>query len=380
MITILAYYERISLFHTMIPFFVKNREYRKKTGKNLFHYTQSADWCLNHDKNEILFMERYFQHRQPRDLEEADLALLKKLRDKYKTIVFFCGQPEAGTNRLDILPWVDRLFYKSVFTDRSNYRKKLYGKNLFADYYHQTYGIKDNPEYLSRSEVTEEDSLKPELSWSIGLGTYPRWHWPQRLGTLVARTGMNSFGQLIGGKPLSRASCPGYLSNKGPKDYSGARRSIAVHARIPAVTCPSIAYQRIHFLKLISEFSSEKQKLFVTGEVKQNQYYSELSDSKIVLSPFGWGEVCFRDFEAIISGALLLKPDMSHLTTWPDVYLPNETYIPLKWDGSDLLAKTEQYLSDEKERKRIAANAYEQYRKELATLSTRVDKLLGDYS
>ena len=379
MITILAYYERISLFHTMMPFFLKNRERNKTCGKKPFCFTQSAGWCLDHDKNDILLMERCFQHREPRDMEDAELALLKKLREKYKTILFFCGQPEAGNNRLDILPYIDRLFYKSVFASPADYRKNLYGKNLFADYYHRGYGITDNPEYLNRNEATEADSKKPELSWNIGVGTYPRWHWPQRLGTILARAGMPGTGRLIGGKPLRRAEYPGFMSRKGPKDFSGGRRNIAVHARIDPVTCHSIAYQRRLFLDRIAALDPQKQELFTRGMVPQKRYYRELAGSKIVLSPFGWGEVCFRDFEAILAGALLFKPDMSHMLTWPNVYIPNETYIPLNWDGSDLMEKTERYLNDERERSRIAGNAYEQYRNELSGLSRRVDLLLGEY-
>jgi hypothetical protein len=95
----------------------------------------------------------------------------------------------------------------------------------------------------------------------------------------------------------------------------------------------------------------------------------------MVLSPFGWGEVCFRDFEAIISGSLLLKPDMSHLKTWPDVYIPYETYIPLKWDGSDIKEKAETYLADDGARARITKNAWEQYWSQLNQLEDRFTDL-----
>ena len=379
MITVLTFYERISLYHTMLPFFLKNHEIKKRTGKNFFYFTQSAAWCLKHDRNDILFMERCFQHREPRDMEEEDFLLLGKLRDKYKTIVFFCGQPEAGNNRMDILPYVNKLFYKSVFSNRTDYTKSMYAKNLFADYYHRNYGVKDNPEYIMKREISLEEANRPELSWNIGLGTYPRWHWPQRLGAILARASLYGIGRLVGGKPLSRAKSPGFLSAKGPPDFSATGRKIAVNARIDPVVCPSIAFQRRHFLETIEGFKTQKRELFLTGLVPQAQYYRELLDSKIVLSPFGWGEVCFRDFETILSGALLFKPDMSHLHTWPNVYIPNETYIPLKWDCSDLLEKAEYYLNDEKERGRIAHNAFEQYRKELSGLSTRFDQLLGEY-
>ena len=317
-------------------------------------------------------MERCFQYRQPQDLKDDEFELLKKLRNKYKTIVFFCGQPEAGTNRLDILPYVDRLFYKSIFTDKSNYQKNLYGKNLFADYYHKKFGITDNPEYINQGQLSKEDAQRPELSWNIGLGTYPRFNWPQRLGTVLARLDMPSLGQRIGGKSIKKA-------DKISKAFLGNNRRINIHARIDPVTCPSIAYQRVLFLDVISGYPREKQELFLTGTVPQKQYYRELFDSKIVLSPFGWGEVCFRYFEAILSGALLFKPDMSHLVTWPNVYIPYETYIPLKWDGSDLLEQAQLYLNNDKERNRIINNANEQYGKELSMLSGRTDALLGEY-
>jgi len=130
---------------------------------------------------------------------------------------------------------------------------------------------------------------------------------------------------------------------------------------------------------LIKNLPAEKNGLFLPGMVPQKDYYRELSDSKIVLSPFGWGEVCFRDFETIITGGLLFKPDMSHLITWPNVYIPYETYIPLKWDGSDLLEKTEIYINNENERRRITQNAFEQYKNELKQISSRTDELIGEY-
>ena len=49
---------------------------------------------------------------------------------------------------------------------------------------------------------------------------------------------------------------------------------------------------------------------------------------------------------------------MSHVKTWPDLYIPYETYIPIAWDYSDLEAACAPYLADEAERQRIAANAY----------------------
>lgn len=88
------------------------------------------------------------------------------------------------------------------------------------------------------------------------------------------------------------------------------------------------------------------------------QYLEELQGSKLCFSPFGYGEVCWRDFEAVANGAVLLKPDMSHIQTDPDIFVAGETYMPLAWDLSDLPEKVDLLLSDAALRNRLTENAF----------------------
>ena len=60
---------------------------------------------------------------------------------------------------------------------------------------------------------------------------------------------------------------------------------------------------------------------------------------KIILSPYGFGEVTPRDLEAAMFGCVLIKPDMSYLEMIPNVYVPNETYVACKHDFSDINEK-----------------------------------------
>jgi hypothetical protein len=92
--------------------------------------------------------------------------------------------------------------------------------------------------------------------------------------------------------------------------------------------------------------------------VDQKAYYEEMRSSRISVSPFGYGEICWRDFEAVLMGSLLVKPDMGHVRTEPDIFVPGETYVPVRWDFSDLAEVCARYLEDEEERNRITAQAY----------------------
>ena len=76
------------------------------------------------------------------------------------------------------------------------------------------------------------------------------------------------------------------------------------------------------------------------------EYIKNLMDSKISLSPFGMGEICFRDFECMHYGTIMLKPNQDLVKTIPDIYEPGKTYIDVKYDWSDLEEKIDYVLSN----------------------------------
>lgn len=85
--------------------------------------------------------------------------------------------------------------------------------------------------------------------------------------------------------------------------------------------------------------------LLPNDRVAPQQYAEEMLASKICVSPFGYGEICWRDFEAVAYGCLLFKPDMAHVRTRPDIYRPFETFVPVAWDFSDLEEKLLHYAA-----------------------------------
>jgi hypothetical protein len=346
-ITVLALYDRISLFHTLKPLLFSRYQ-------PLFDFSGSVDHCLQQDKNRVLILERFFL--KP---DKVDMPLLEKLREKYQTILFFNGNAGGGIPRLEVLPFVDFFFNKALFKDKSLYGRRLYGGELYSDYYHRKYGVND-PGHRDRAVASDSDQLeKLRLSWNIGIGDYPRGKLRQRAGVLTAR--------LLGPSWTRSFFAPGRVLRQPPANHG----LFPVQARIELNSKPSVAWHRKMILEKIAGRSE-----FLTGLAPQRQFNREISNAKITLSPFGWGEVCLRDFEAVLSGSMLLKPDMSHLETWPDVFVPFETYVPFGWDAEDLLDKTEYYLGHERERKRIAANAYDSYRQQTAKMEQRLESIL----
>lgn len=76
-----------------------------------------------------------------------------------------------------------------------------------------------------------------------------------------------------------------------------------------------------------------------------NEYYERMYNSKIIVAPFGYGEIAPRDVEAAAFGCVLIKPDMSHIQTVPNIY-DSGTYVACKHDYSDLAEKIDMVLSN----------------------------------
>jgi hypothetical protein len=102
-----------------------------------------------------------------------------------------------------------------------------------------------------------------------------------------------------------------------------------------------------------------KNHTIVAGKSTPSEFVEVLKRSKIGLSPFGMGELCYRDLEVIQWGCLLIKPDMSKVITEPDFFKPMETYVPVKPDWSDLNETIEKVLANFKDYEYIINNARE---------------------
>ena len=208
------------------------------------------------------------------------------------------------------------------------------------------FGVEDDP--VRNSKTLDMAMLnKIDLSWNIGLGNM--------VGDIM------TFPRLMGSiKALFPASyrVP-FISPDRNRDIDVMARGKRTYSR------NTVRFHRDQIAAILEGL--ENLDIAVKGHVSVSRYKKEMSDAKIVVSPFGWGEIGVRDFESFLYGAALVKPDMSHMETWPDIFKPGETYQPIRWDFKDLETTIGELLADSKRRIDLAQAGQEAYRKMIST-------------
>jgi hypothetical protein len=222
-----------------------------------------------------------------------------------------------------LLPGVDLYFKKSLFRDASEFQRPTYGHTNLTEYYGRRYNL---PDEMTDWQVPS--SILPKLRLAPHFLTAP--------DLSVALLGAPEVPS-PGGRDIDLHARLGGTAAEGW--YGEMRRQAA--AAVDALAEPVTA---------------------VGSGLPRDAFQQELRRAKICFSPFGYGEVCWRDIEAIVAGAVLLKPDMSHLRTEPDLYEDGVTYVSCAWDFSDVAEKVQTLLADPERRARIAGAAWRRAR------------------
>ena len=215
-------------------------------------------------------------------------------------------------------PHVDLYFKKSIFRDLQDYMRPRRGDTNLTEYYRQLYGL-DMPA-LRHWDVPE--SILKKLRLAPNFFTHRRF--------------MRAF--------------------QGSSMPSRNGRAIDVQSRLGSTGAPWYAAMRKDAQKKLESIRGLT--LSPPGKLGLGAFMAELANARLCFSPFGYGELCWRDIEAFQTGAVLIKPDMSHLSTLPDLYEPGVTYLPVRWDFSDLEEVVRGALADEPRMSAIAREAW----------------------
>jgi hypothetical protein len=241
------------------------------------------------------------------------------------SIVFLDQVDQSSSPFLELLPHVDLFLKAQVLRDRGAYTVPTESGYVFTDFLSKKLGYDLQGWAADPCVADPQHVAKLQPGWNLGVASYVRSL--SRLGRIAA--------------------IPWRLR---PFDFNcrlgfGKDNDVGWYA----------TYRR--FARQVLSEASGGYRCTGVSRVGRNRYLLEVACSRIVFSPFGWGEVCSRDFDAVALGALLVKPTMDHIETNINIYIPYETYIPLKWDLSDMDEKCRWALAHPEESSRIAFNA-----------------------
>jgi hypothetical protein len=351
MITIVTSGTHVETHYTLFPFLIYGGSQRFTITNDGNKALQRAGRGKNRSRALVILTKWY--EAQP---ETERRRWLKTFRETFDRVVFVDDSDSPHSKHYDLLPEVDLFYQKQLLIDRAMYEQEFIGNRMFCDYYAREFNLDNDTDerYPTIPDPTERDKLR--VLWNLGYGQYPLFRTPKKAIEKLLTT---LFGYR-GVKPLLTQ----------PRFRSPTKLDLPkCHARFGAGGYrPLIAYQRELFLRLVAG-----DQLFLSGRVPRSEYDSELRSVQAVLSPFGWGELCYRDFEAIIGGNVLIKPDVGHIETWPNVFFPGETYVSIGWNGSDLIERTHAALENPSEMRRISLAAQDAYRSAFDRIDERVD-------
>lgn len=314
--------------------------YKKALAKQLgLHVTfektknnQEVDAALKSVRPDVLFyVTNWFA---PVDETVTYLKDLYEQADRPK-IVFLDYFDQCTTSSLPAMEYVDLYVRKQLFKNKADHNKDFLGKNNIADFAAREQGLDlQGWEFGSKIPPGTEDRLIH--GWNVATG---------KSVSRFSRYGVLDMLNRPVKKTLDLTCRVSSLDGEGSENsYYHLHRVTALNA----VKALEGRYRVAH--------NADGQR------ISFKQFQREMKESRMALSPFGWGEVTDRDFRIVNAHTLLIKPDMSHMLTEPNIYRAGETYASIKWDFSDLEEVFQYYMDHPAEASEMTDNATRVFR------------------
>lgn len=316
--------------------------YRRELAEELnFHFKEIISDNLNEKKKQIeTFKGDFIFISVPlrvhgNILPKRDVLCFFQAIQKPKDVklFFFDISDQPISPYFEVLPYVDLFLMPFIFKNKDNYFKSFLSGNQFADFMSKKYNIPPTRENEYHTDLFYSQPIASEID-----KIQPIWNW------MLWRRMINLF------------------KGQSFRCLKSTKRPIDVHSRFTSYE----GWCRLHRKSVYDHLENLSPPYKIIASEKKidiHQYYQELEKTKISFSPFGYGEICPKDYEAIIKGCLLVKPSVEHLVTCPQIHLPHETYIPVAWDLSDMETVIIDALLDHEKREKIIHNASQLYEK-----------------
>ncbi len=276
---------------------------------------------------------------QPNKGDDFFIYFLENARRAGMKIVLFDTNDGGGSNLFHITPYVDIHLKKQLYRDLTRYTQVQ--EYNFMPWLPAGKGLLETKK-RSFTPLNESELHKLRVGWNIGLCDYR--HMPLEKWLPVSKSFL----------------LPGvYHKLQFREPQTG--RDILIAYRGASNILSGYDYQRNLLIDIIQKLPFEG--IRTGGKVPFSEYQRELNNARFGISPFGWGEICYRDFEIILNGALLIKPSLDHLKTFPEILVPYETYLPCKWDFSDIQDLLQNYTQETEAYNIIAREAQRRFLK-----------------
>lgn len=265
--------------------------------------------------------------------KEQLISLVCDIKECSNGIIWMDTADSTGTTKFFLLPYVDLYLKKQLLKDFELYKNVFWADRIFSDYYKKEYNFQDLQYATNGDVIIDEFKDKVGLSYNLGLGDFF----------------VNKYLCYMQFRQLHE------LDRVSPHD----NKIIELQYR-GTLASETVQFQRklcMLKMKLVDGIQHNNPSV----KLKYSEYIDELKKTQCVLSPFGWGEVCFRDFESFAYGCTLLKPSMEHMKTFPQFYVENETYISLDWSLNNFDDVVYKIKTDKNSIIKIAENGQDKY-------------------
>lgn len=297
----------------------------------------------------LIFHEDNYRELLPINDKSRQSALdfLEPFLKKFKKIIWYDANAGSGWLRSYIFPLVDIYAKNQLLHDKTYYQEPHPVGIKHRDYVVENFGIEDP--LKMKTPLSDFDIHKLRPSWNRSLRQWKK----------TRISGLDWCLRGIYGR--------GYQFNYSAPNLSSRGRLIPYRMnywrKVPSVTWwrEQTKVRIENVIKKVPSYYMNSPK-----RVNSRKYHEELRQSVVTISPFGLGELCYRDFEAFINGSLLFKPSMSHIITYPDLYIENKSYIAHKWDFSDFEEKLEDILTHPNKYEGIAMEGQKLFREALS--------------
>jgi len=266
---------------------------------------------------------------------------LTKAKNEGRRILWFDTYDSTASTEFDVLPYVDLYLKNQILRDKQLYLDDSNRVRFYVRKLNEIYNI--TQEHDKERALPEPSHLKKiQISWNSCYENYNenRHGIFNKIYQRYLRP--NSLWQL----KTKIEFCP-------PK----SNRSNIFSCRVfTDYKWDAIRRHREDICRLVRGLGGDTKKMSLKA------FFEEMENSMISIGPFGLGEITLRDYEIILSGSTLIKPNISYVNTFPNLFRENETYVPVKWDLSDLIDTIEYLAANCEIREEIGTNAQEVYR------------------